>query len=208
MEFFDFHHHKEKEVGILNLTAFQKPLERPYSVGLHPKTLQADYTKELLWVETMASDPYCWAIGESGLDGLCETPDDLQQSAFKAQIQLSNSLEKPMIIHCVRRFSQLLHFYKKATTPWIIHGFNKKESLAKELLDKGLYLSFGNALLHNVSLQTLFSKIPRDRYFLESDTSVSEIGEIYNKAAYLRNIDLEELKKEIEENLKSIRAHG
>ncbi|MHA6696575.1 TatD family hydrolase [Chryseobacterium sp. A301] len=208
MEFFDFHHHKEQEVGILNLIAFQKPVQRPFSVGMHPKTLQSDYTEEFQWIEKMGVDPNCWAIGEAGLDGLCSTPEDLQHKAFEAQIQLSNTLKKPMIIHCVRRFSMLLHFHKRATTPWIIHGFNKKETLAKELLDKGFYLSFGNALLHNVSLQTLFSKIPRDRFFLESDNSLSDIEEIYQRASSLRNVEVEELKKEIEDNLKSIRAHG
>lgn len=208
MKFFDFHHHKAKEFGILNLTPFQMPPERPFSVGMHPHTLLSDFTKELNWVENLASNPYCWAIGEAGLDGLCATPEDLQHRAFEAQIQLSNSLEKPMIIHCVRRFSMLLHFHKSARSPWIVHGFNKKESLAKELLDKGLYLSFGNALLRNVSLQTLFSKIPSDRFFLESDTSHSGIEEIYLKAASLQNIEVEELNKEIENNLKSIRAHG
>ncbi len=208
MVLFDFHHHKKTSSGILNLELFSKLPERPFSVGIHPWGIDPNYQTQLDWIESSAHNPNCWALGECGLDGLSPVSEDLQHRAFESQIDLSNQLGMPLIIHCVRRFSMLLHFYKQARMPWIVHGFNKKPSLAYELIEKGLYLSFGKALLHNVSLQTLFSQLPSERLFLETDNATFEIEELYIKAAELKNTDLQTLSSQINFNLNSIKSHG
>jgi TatD DNase family protein len=38
----------------------------------------------------------------------------------------------------------------------IIHGFSKKEQLAKQLLDNGFYISFGKYLLRNPELNQFY----------------------------------------------------
>jgi len=120
----------------------------PCSLGLHPWYLE-NYPFRLQSLIQQAISPMVVAIGEAGLDKLCSTPLALQQQAFEDHILLSEELQKPLIIHCVKAWNELETMRKKKlpSQPWIIHGFRGKPELATQLLNKGYYLSFGN--LHN-----------------------------------------------------------
>lgn len=202
MSFYDFHHHSLGLLGIYNLSP-QDPLpSSPFSIGLHPMQIEANYREEIAWIEEKAKDPYCLAIGECGLDYRSTSP--FEEKVFEMQIELANSMNKPMIIHCVRRQTELLKFHKNAKTPWIVHGFNRKSAIAEPLTKKGIYLSFGNPLLYNVSLQALFRALPLDQIFLETDSFPVEIEKIYQKAAELKAVSVEELQRKIEQNLKKV----
>ena len=86
----------------------------------------------------------------------------------------------------------------------VIHGFNKKESIAKEMLDSGFYLSFGSSIMQNLSLQSVLQKTPLDKLFLETDDAKINLEEIYNKASHLKEITVEQMVKIIEENKAAI----
>lgn len=86
----------------------------------------------------------------------------------------------------------------------VVHGFNKKWSVAETLLDKGFYLSFGKAVLHNVSLQAVVAKTPLEKLFIESDDSEIELSELYQKITIIKNIALPRLQQQIYENLERI----
>ena len=86
----------------------------------------------------------------------------------------------------------------------VIHGFNKKESIAKDMLENGFYLSFGSSILQNLSLQSVLQKTPLDKLFLETDDAKVDIEEIYNKAAMLKGITVEQFINSIEENKAAI----
>jgi Tat protein secretion system quality control protein TatD with DNase activity len=88
------------------------------------------------------------AIGECGLDRNIDLPLDIQTSIFKRHIELAETLQKPLVIHCVRAFSELIALKKntKSTVPWIIHGFHKKEEVFQQLLKHDFYFSFGAAM--------------------------------------------------------------
>ena len=152
----------------------------------------------------MSQHPNCLAIGECGLDGLVSVDENLQEQIFEQQILWANEIQKPVIVHCVRRFSQLLRFQKIAKVPLIVHGFNKKKETAEELLSKGFYLSFGKALLYNLSLQETARDIPLDRIFLETDTAEEPIDEVYLKLAEIKEMPIEALKTEIYKNVQQV----
>ena len=61
------------------------------------------------------------AIGESGLDRLCDTPYDLQLQVFREEVSLSEELQKPLFLHCVRAIDDVLRIRKElnARQPWI-----------------------------------------------------------------------------------------
>lgn len=86
----------------------------------------------------------------------------------------------------------------------VIHGFNKRETIGGNLLEKGFYLSFGSSLLQSVNLQEFFNKVPLDKIFLETDAAENDIQEMYLKVAEIKNISLEDLNLQIQENLKKI----
>lgn len=204
MIFFDFHHHQFTKKGIFNLGLKEDIASVYFSLGLHPKDITDDFEADLELIKEKSRNPNCLAIGECGLDALVEIDENLQELVFEKQILWANEIEKPVIIHCVRRFSQLLKFKKTAKVPMIIHGFNKKENIAKELVEAGFYLSFGKALLYNEGLQELVKNIPLEKVFLETDVSEIDIKSVYEMFAKLREISMEELQSQIKINLKNI----
>ncbi|QDP85129.1 TatD family deoxyribonuclease [Chryseobacterium sp. SNU WT5] len=203
MTFFDFHHHQlTKHSGIYNLHLNQTPPDGCYSAGIHPALSEGITELQFEWLSEVTQLSRCLAIGECGLDGLSKIEDEVQEKIFKWQIELANERNKPLIIHCVRRFSQLLHFKKMAKVPMVIHGYNKRKSIGVELQKHDFYLSFGKSVLQNVNLQEFVKDFPCEKLFLETDDSDIDLQLIYQKVADLKNIKIENLIKQIEENLK------
>lgn len=205
MEFFDFHHHKNNlRYGVYNVNLKEIPPDFPYSIGIHPKEIAADALESQFdWLRSNI-DSHCFAIGECGLDSFSETDQKIQEDVFLRQIEIANELKKPLIIHCVRKFYEVISFKKYAEQPMIIHGFNKKHSIAEDLLKNNFYLSFGKAVLYNLSLQNTLKMISLDKVFLETDNDDFAIGELYQKAAEIKGISLERLNEQILENLETI----
>ena len=204
--FFDFHHHHPTHVnGIYNLNLGESPANGFFSAGIHPQEISKVTESDWIWLEKMSVLPNCISIGECGLDGMIAVSEEQQEAVFSRQIHLATSVNKPMTIHCVRRFSQILHFYKTTKIPFIIHGFNKKSSVALPLLEKGIYLSFGEAVLHHVSLQKIVADTPINQLFLETDNSSFEIDKLYEKVAELKKISVENLSDAIQGNFTKLR---
>lgn len=206
MNFFDFHHHKKNNsCGIYNLNWKSIPTNFPYSIGIHPKDIDAEYIdSQFDWLRSNITEN-CFAIGECGLDSFVDIDLKIQEEVFLKQIKLANEIKKPIIIHCVRKFYEVISFKKYAEQPMIIHGFNKKESIAEDLLKNNFYLSFGKAVLYNLSLQNTLKTIPLDKIFLETDNDNFNIEELYVKVSVLKGISLENLNKQIIENLETIK---
>ena len=205
MNFFDFHHHDaDRKSGIYNLNFNEEIPEIFFSAGIHPNALSDGLEKQLLWLQEISVAENCVAIGECGLDGLIDVDEESQEKAFQAQIEIANSVKKPLIIHCVKRFSQLLKFRKMSKVPMIVHGFNKRKTIGDDLLKNGLCLSFGKSVLYNVNLQDFVKHLPIEKLFLETDSADFEIKELYQKVADLRNMRLEDLSKKIKNNLQNL----
>lgn len=202
ISFFDFHHHNPTfKNGIYNLPLFSKPVDFPFSAGIHPQDIKENNDAAFSWLKNISTQNNCIAIGECGLDGIVPVDLRLQEEVFKKQIEIANHLNKPLIIHCVRKHYELIPFKKVAKTPMIIHGFNKKIDVAEALLKEDFYLSFGKALLQNVSLQELVKSIDSRKYFLETDAADFEIENLYRKVAEIREESLEEIINQINRNL-------
>ena len=205
--FINIHSHQrrqKKEIVITNLyNHFEQAVAGGNcSAGLHPW-----YLNETTWVEEMkALDQYSnnkniLAIGECGLDKICTTDFLLQEKVFAAQIALANKINKPLIIHCVKAYEELVQQLQQNSNrvPVIFHGFNKNKILAKQLVSKGFYLSFGKAL-QQPAIQELIKILPVDKIFLETDDAGISITEIYVSAAQALQIDINSLSLQIKKN--------
>lgn len=177
-----------------------------YSAGLHPW-----YLNDTTWVEEMkALDQYSnnkniLAIGECGLDKICTTGFLLQQHVFAAQIALANKINKPLIIHCVKAYEELVQQLRQNNNrvPVIFHGFNKNKILAQQLISKGFYLSFGKAL-QQPAMQELIKILPADKIFLETDDAAVNIEMIYLLATQALQIDVNSLSLQIKKNAATV----
>ncbi|EJL73687.1 TatD family hydrolase [Chryseobacterium populi] len=206
MDYFDFHHHKKNlPYGIYNVDTEGIPPDFLYSVGIHPKDIRPGFIdNQLCWLTSNISEN-CFAIGECGLDSLVSIDPKIQEDVFLRQIEISNEVKKPLIIHCVRKFYEVISFRKKAEQAMIIHGFNKKQNIAEDLLRNNFYLSFGKAVLYNLSLQNILKTVPSDKFFLETDNDDFTLKELYQKVSEIKGISLEQLNKQISENLETIK---
>ncbi len=204
--FIDFHsHHDRQSPNLINLQTLhvtpelqESDLPNICSLGLHPWFVQSSSWEDA-WInlKALAKLSQVVAIGECGLDRNIDLPLELQTSIFKRHIELAEELRKPLVIHCVRAFAELIVLKKdaKSSIPWIIHGFNKKEEVFQQLLKHDFYFSFGAAILSDRSpVIKAIATIPNGKFFLETDdlTDIT-IEQIYDRAATLRQVPLEML---------------
>ena len=150
-----------------------------------------------------------FAIGEVGLDKVHKETFDKQIEVFDEMIKLSESLRKPVIVHCVRAYSEIIEMRKKtkATMPWVIHGFNSSVETTRQLLKHDIYISLGEILYRNENQAVKVLKdIPVERLFLETDVSGRDIKDVYAKAASLMGCDIEFLCNKIFENYGRLEA--
>ncbi|MBQ2852381.1 MAG: TatD family hydrolase, partial [Bacteroidales bacterium] len=149
--------------------------------------------------------------GECGLDRACDSDFELQREVFIKQIELSEQYHKPLIIHAVRSYPDIISIRKetKSNQPWIIHGFNGNEHSTEQLLrHDGIYLSLGDVLFKNEKrAELLLDIIPSDRLFLETDVAERSIVEVYEKASLLSGVATDILRKDIFDNFVKIFGH-
>ncbi len=207
--YIDIHTHQTPSnseiIAIVSTNYQQKPINGSFcSYGIHPWHIQEHPLNESLPILMSAfSTPEAIALGEAGLDRVIGTAFDIQEKYFKAQITISEYLKKPMIIHCVKAYSDIQEIRKagKYKMPWIIHGFNSNKQTADQLIKMNFYLSFGKELLDPESkAYQVFPLIPIKNIFLETDASGLDICDIYEQAAFLRKIPVDQLRKKIAEN--------
>ncbi|KDN55530.1 TatD family hydrolase [Flavobacterium seoulense] len=212
MQYFNLHTHEFKNQEHVLELVNQYPQEFDtglpnYSIGIHPLYINEDRLEsDFEILEQKAALPECLAIGECGLDKRSETAFEIQLNVLEKQFLLAEKFQKPVVIHCVHAFQELIELKNKLkiTIPVIIHGFSKKEQLAKQLLDNGFYLSFGRYLLLNPELEHVFNNVPENRFFLETDTSDYSIEEVYALAAKYRKITIAELQQIISNTFDSV----
>lgn len=178
-----------------------------YSIGIHPWYIVENRVEsDLHFMEQKLQLPECWALGECGLDKRIDIPMVLQTEVFEKQIALAEKYHKPLVLHLVAAYQELIAVHKKRPikVPVILHGFSKNEQTAKSLLDCGFYLSFGKYLLRNPELAAVFRSVPNDRFFLETDTIEETLMEVYDKASVIKALSLTELKNQVGLNWRKV----
>lgn len=203
MEILDIHtHHLPPVAGqaILNVapTNFMPQPGQYYSVGFHPWHLSPNASENWELFNEVAAHPQVLAIGEAGLDKVNGTPFSLQEKAFERQLVVALLVQKPLVIHCVRSYNEIMEFKKSFNpdNPWIIHGFRGKKELAKQLLDHGFYLSYGFNYQEDALRAT-----PLDRLLLETDDDLTDIHTLYNRVATHLSLSTSDLTRNIQHNV-------
>jgi TatD DNase family protein len=179
-----------------------------YSYGFHPWYIDKEtYHDQLKKLEVIAHEKRCLAIGECGLDKLSKVDFDLQEEVFVEQIKIANKINKPLIIHCVKAFNELINCLNlnDNKVPVIIHGFNNNENIARVMVNEGFYFSFGKALLgYESNAAKAIKNVGRKNFFLETDDADISIKYIYKKASELLGIDEEIIKQQIQSNFENV----
>ena len=212
MIFFNLHTHKhtnqENVIEIVNQYPQEFDGSIPnYSIGIHPWYIAENrIDSDLQIIESKLHDENCLAIGECGLDKKIKISMALQLMVFEKQLALAEIYQKPVIIHCVGAFQEIIAIKKKMniSVPMVIHGFSKNIEMANQLVKNGFYLSFGKSLFQINHIEFVFNAVAKDRIFLETDTIEKDIKAVYEIASKYRNIELAEMIAIISSNYNSI----
>lgn len=205
--YFDIHtHNAQNYLDIQNCFHDSEPPKGYFSIGVHPCYIPENWEEIMDATYSKMKLSNCKAVGECGLDKNSNTPFDIQKDIFKRHIAYSETLKKPLIIHCVKSFSEIVQLKKKfdPKQTWIVHGFHKNEKVASLLLQNDIKLSFGKAILYDKTTQIVLSTTHKDNFFLETDDSDVSIEEIYKKASEIRRISLRELYRITYENYRKV----
>ena len=206
MTFINIHSHKSTleadTISVVNVCPQKISqlhlLEYPFSCGIHPWFIHADtWMQQLGEICSASLLPACVAIGESGLDKCCPVDFSVQQRVFKNMVTISESFHKPLIIHCVKAYSELFEMHRslQPKQTWIIHGFRGKPQLASQLIHKGFYISFGTLFNEQSVAET-----PIDRLFLETDDKINSIQSVYQQVAEIKKMNISDLTQQIQKN--------
>ena len=171
-----------------------------YSKGIHPWRVTDDADMDLL--KRACMDPRVVAIGECGLDNVCDSPMELQERLFRQQISLSEELKKPLIIHCVRAHDRLLAIRREMDPQqaWIFHGFRLKPTIARRIIESGMYVSLGSKFNEESAII-----IPEERLLIETDDDpVTDIEEVATRVGNARGTDRMGIETICSENLTRI----
>ncbi len=206
----DIHSHQIAPQTIFNLLIqdickFENYQNQWLSIGLHPWYID-DWKVQFADIKRLVINKNVLAIGECGLDRLITLPIEDQLPIFEAQVQLAESLDKPVIIHCVKAHNDLIAWKqrRKTTVPLIVHGFNNNRQILEQLLKNGFLISLGSALLNpNFNASKVIQHIPANKLFLETDNAEISIKTVYEAAAQRLNCEVSALQKQISDNFAS-----
>lgn len=195
----DIHSHslqKTRHIKIVSIFLGENvtEIEQCMCVGIHPwhSDISIDdlEPKFAPYVERMV------ALGEIGLDRTILIPLKKQQEIFEAQLDIAQKHQLPVIIHCVKAYTDVLATIRRYNgLTYIFHGFYANETILKNLQKYNCYFSVGLRELQRTSGTTLIKQIPLDRLFLETDDSNMDIEAVYMAASKATNINLFEMKE-------------
>ena len=189
------------------------------SVGFHPHDA-SKLTKSLLQkIRQLAEEQHkLIAIGEIGLDyHYMNSPAEIQQQAFRKQLQLSVELNLPVILHSREAETDTLKILQEFPVPslGVAHSFTSSIEMAKILVDMGWSLGInGIVTFKNAEdLQEVVRWLPLEHLLLETDSPFlapipfrgkpnkpAHIPTIANFIAKLKKITLEELAQQTTAN--------
>ena len=195
MEYIDFHTHRKTSEGVIT----------PRSFGIHPWDADKETAvdKEQLFAKYADKFKLAEVIGECGLDKLCKVSMTKQYDIFVWQLQIASQQRKPVVVHCVRAFNELMTLRKEynSPTPWVVHGFTGSVQLAMQLYKLGIWVSYGSALTmpQRDKVRQSLRNNPHP-FLLETDDSDCGIEAVYHAAAKTKEITIEVLSDTIKEN--------
>ena len=192
------------------------------AVGSHPDV--ADEVNETVLEEyrmLCKQNPKIRAIGEIGLDYHYEDiPREIQQKAFRMQMELARELNLPVIVHERDAHEDGMKIVEEfPDVTGVFHCYSGSYEMAKWLIARGWYIGFTGVLTFKNARKAIevASQIPLDRIVLETDCPYmspepfrgkrNDPGKIYRMAerlAEIRGLPLEEIHRITMENGKNL----
>jgi TatD DNase family protein len=143
--------------------------------GLHPWYVGGRSADWLTSLETFL-DNQPSGVGEIGLDRWIQDRDEAaQEDAFRVQLALAKEKRRPVMIHCLRAWDQLMAVLRSdglLPAGMLIHAYGGSADLVGELVKMGAYFSFAGSVLEEkrTKAREALLAVPKDRLLLETDS--------------------------------------
>lgn len=176
------------------------------SVGIHPWFADSSDIATIHRLKKLATAKNVIAIGETGLDRLKNENFKAQLELFSIHLKIAEEQQLPVIVHCVKAYSDVLAELKNTRIPVIFHDFDGNAQIVEQILKfDNTYFSLGKSLFRPQSkIVKSLHVIPNDRIFFETDTMPLPIKPVYEQYATMAKIDLKELQNIIQTNFQRV----
>ncbi len=144
--------------------------------GIHPHETDSNKVDKQTIIKAVNENKKIIGIGETGLDFFYNHSDkDRQIYSFKAHIEASIELNRPIIIHSRNAENEtfdILNSYKNNNLKILMHCFTGSLEFSKKLLTLDAFFSASGIITFKNSedLQNTFKTIPLDRLLVETDS--------------------------------------
>jgi len=144
------------------------------TVGLHPHEA-ATFTGEIgKALADLARHPKVVAIGETGLDYYYQhSPREAQRTAFLAQLELAQTVDRPVVVHSRDAKEETLRLLAEAAPgrKGVLHCFTGDLEMAQRAIGMGFYISFsGIVTFKNAGpLREVAGALPLESIMIETD---------------------------------------
>lgn len=160
--------------GVLAIAEAHGPVY--FSQGIHPHDSKDATDTDWQKIRTRAQHPKMVAVGEIGLDYYYNnSPPDVQQRAFRTQLELAVELDRPVIIHSrdadEDMMKLLTEFAPRLKRKGVVHSFSSGLELAQRAIDLGFYLGF-NGMITFPKAENVREAVrlcPSERLLVETD---------------------------------------
>lgn len=163
------------------------------AVGIHPygAVQIVDIEGRVKQIENLVKKTPVVAIGEIGLDYQRYQSNEIkyrQQLLFRAQLQLAQKHNLPVIIHCREAWEDLITIVSEINPRGVVHCFSGGRLHLLRILKLGLSIGVDGNITYSKILPTVLAGVPLERVFVETDapylTPVPHRGE-RNEPGYL-----------------------
>jgi len=191
------------------------------SLGIHPEEVKMNEEIEqqldlIIDLITKNKQNLC-AIGEIGLDHYFVKDKELyplQKTIFDKMLLLAQDLKLPVNLHTKGAEKIVFDTLPSYKIPNInIHWYSGPEKFLKLGLDRGYYFSITPAISYSPAVKKVVLNVDKEHLLLESDGPVKYSGKVgvpamvknvLNTISKLKEINSDELEKQIEENTRKI----
>ena len=186
--------------------------------GIHPWHAKSCSKIELMslgqFVKQKKAAGIRFGIGETGLDKTGRNPDIEDQKGFFAfHLWLAEQYKVPVAVHCVHAWGIFEEILAEVSPelPLLMHSYSGSLETAQSLLKRNTWFSFSPSVQRIEKQAEVLRWLPLERIFLETDLTdctqeqhKQTLEEHYEFVASLRGLSLEELKKVLQNNLKTL----
>ena len=144
--------------------------------GIHPHETATNKVDKQQIIRSVNENEKIIGIGETGLDFFYNHSDSERQiSSFKAHIEASIVLDKPIIIHsrdAEKETFEILNSYKNKNLKILMHCFTGSLEFSKKLLALDAFFSASGIITfkNSTELQNTFKTIPLEKLLIETDS--------------------------------------